>query len=925
MSLREYRRKRDFEKTPEPGGKEVRSRSKLQFVIQKHAASHLHYDFRLEHDGVLKSWAVPKGPSLDPNVKCLAVRVEDHPLAYGKFEGTIPQGEYGGGTVIVWDRGTWQPEGDPEQGLLSGKLSFTLAGEKLQGEWSLVRMHGRETSGRENWLLFKRNDEAARPKADYNVLAEEPQSVLSGRTIEETTEVADRKRTASVKATRRGKPNSTGVKRKTKTTHAGKKTPRQKTAKRNASMIDESDLPGESVTILPRTFSPQLATLVREIPQGDNWLHELKFDGYRILAWITDEGVRLISRNGKDWTARFSSVAHALADLSLEGSILDGEVVALDERGLSSFQRLQNWLAKGSEAALAYYIFDAPYLRHHNLRRTPLSERKSALKESLENAGVTDRGIVRYSDFISGHGDIVLQQACRAGSEGIISKLATAPYDTGRTQTWVKTKCHRRQEFVIGGFTRPTGNRRGFGALLVGYFDEGKLIYSGRVGTGFTEASLNQLSERLRKLARPNSPFAQIPRGVSTTGVTWVDPKLVGEVEFTEWTEDGMLRHPSFQGLREDKPAQAVTRETPRRSTAKPTARSAAKRTSTPATGSKPTAKRAAVSDNTVAGVTISHPDRVVYPDIGLTKLDLAKYCADVSDWLLPHVAERPLSLVRCPQGASKACFYQKHGGDMMPPAVGSVTIKEKSGTDDYVMIDDLAGLISLVQMGVMEFHPWGSKSDDVERPDRLIFDLDPDPALGWDAVVEGTFAIREILEHCGLTSFARTSGGKGLHIVAPLGRRNDWEQVGDFAGAVARSLAERWPDRYTDNMRKVGRKGRIFVDYLRNRRGATAVASYSPRARPTAAVATPIGWNEVTSKLRPDQFTILNVRERLQKLKHDPWENFFSLRQSLTAHAIKEISGAISSTKHSVPARRRKATSSKRISRKTRASESKS
>ncbi len=897
MSLKEYKRKRNFAKTPEPKGGHRGTPAGLQFVIQKHAASRLHYDFRLEHDGVLKSWAIPKGPSLDPSVKSLAVQVEDHPLEYATFEGIIPQGEYGGGTVMVWDRGTWEPEEDPEKGFKEGKLKFRLNGEKLHGSWALVQMHGRAGDDGKNWLLIKHRDKAAKPKAKHSILEREPRSVLSDRDLDEIASDADavwssnRKHDSNARSKdgkKKAKQKSTTKARLSKASHNGRA---PITAK------EVAKIEGAQKKSFPRDLKPQLATLTSRVPTGDDWLHELKFDGYRILARIQNGKVELVTRRGNDWTDRFRPVAEALDSLKLRNAVLDGEVVSLDAHGISNFQQLQNLMKRGDKKDLVYYVFDLPYLDGYDLTEAPLIHRKEVLARLILSVNPGNDGTIRYSDHIQGEGQRVLQQACRSAMEGIVAKRADSAYHQFRSSDWLKIKCLKQQEFVIGGYTKPEGARVGFGALLVGYYDKDDLIYAGKVGTGFTHETLRQLTSELKKQPTEKSPFKNPPRGYKRRGVTWVKPKLVGEVQFSEWTSDGRLRQPSFQGLREDKSAEEVVREkesSPNRSAANGQSPTPDTRHSTPKRRGKSSrssissdskrSSRGANSEATIAGVRITHPERVLYPEQGITKRDLADYYEQIADWILPYVVKRPLTLVRCPEGRAAECFFQKHLTGTMPDAFHGIKIKEKQKTEEYVAIDDVAGLISLVQMGVLEIHPWPAREDNVERPDQLVFDLDPGEGTDWGDVVHGARDLRDRLESAGLTTFLRTSGGKGLHIVVPIDRRTSWDDFKQFAKSVANAMTRDDPDLYITTMSKSKRRGKIFIDYLRNQRGATAIASYSTRRRPGAPVATPIAWDELSDKTRSDMYTIENVPQRLAHLKKDPWVDFFTVRQSITA-----------------------------------------
>jgi bifunctional non-homologous end joining protein LigD len=866
VSLADYRRKRDFGRTPEPAGKagtggKRDKKGTGQFVIQKHDATQLHYDFRLELDGVLKSWAIPKGPSLDPKERRLAVEVEDHPLDYGAFEGVIPEGEYGGGTVLLWDRGRWQPEGDPRQGLRKGHLKFRLEGEKLHGGWALVRMRRREDEKKDNWLLIKEADEEARPLRRGDVLKQRPESVDSGRSLGE---IADT-------AAERGEVWSAGgaAAKPGKLARAGKKTPPKKRAAKRTRAASSNRL--------PPFVAPQLATLAAEVPKGDDWLFELKLDGYRIEAAVAGGHAKLLTRNAKDWTAKFPVVAAAVAKLPVASALLDGEVVALAADGRSSFQALQNALrpeAGAERTALVYFVFDLLHLDGDDLTGRPLAERKDLLHRLLgRGTGAT----ARYNDHIAEEGAAFYRQACRLGVEGVVAKRASAPYRPGRGTDWLKVKCIQRQELVIGGFTAPKGTRSDLGALLLGVYDGDELRFAGKVGTGFDAASLRDLRRRLQPLARKRPPFAAPPRGADARGVQWVEPKLVAEVAFTEWTADGHLRHPSFQGLREDKPARQVRRERP----APPPKAKKSKKSATP---------RKEEATDTVAGIHLTHPDRVLYPEQGVTKLDLARYYEAAADWILPHLAGRPLSLVRCPQGSGKACFYQKHLREGAPDAVRAVTIAEEDGgKEPYPYVNDLAGIVALVQIGVLELHGWGAKIANLEHPDRLVFDLDPDPSVGWERVAEAALLLRERLAELRLESFVQTTGGKGLHVFVPLSPRRSWDEVKAFARALAESVVAAAPDRYLSKASKAARKGKIFIDWLRNGRGATAIVPYSTRARAGATVATPLDWKEL-DRTQPLDLSVKTVPARLAALRADPWEGFWKLRQSLRADVLRKL-----------------------------------
>ncbi len=878
MPLTTYRKKRHFDQTVEPAGqRRGQKRSGWRFVVQKHDASHLHYDFRLEHAGVLKSWAVPRGPCLDPTQKRLAVQVEDHPIEYGEFEGTIPAGQYGGGTVLLWDRGTWHIDQDVEDAFQTGKLKFQLDGEKLKGSWSLVRMRPRPGEKRENWLLLKERDAEARPLSELDILDDQPASVLSGRTVGEIA--------GNLPASAR--------------------TPtREKVKKKNRSRADKPTRARRSS--FPTSIEPQLATVVEKLPVGDQWMHEIKFDGYRLLTHWSDGEVVLRTRNQNDWTDRFPEIAQAISKLRVHQAVLDGEVVALLPNGASSFQALQTALSEKKTSPLVYYAFDLLYLDGADLRSLALEERKRLLAELVR--AQADRRI-QYSDHLQGDIPKLITTACRQGLEGIISKQRQAAYSSGRGQTWLKIKCVQNDEFVIGGFTDSTASRRALGALLVGYFDsDGNLIYAGKVGSGFSANSETDVRERLKSREQPKKSFDTAVTDEHKRNTHWVRPELVAQVRYGQWTDGGHLRHPVFQGLREDKPAQQVVRpqmgKTPKklacsvatlakcvgvpridpRSGERGYPKTNVRRVRTRQISLSPAQQRS------LQQIKLTHPERVVFPDVGLTKQDLVAYYAEVAPWMLPHVIDRPLSILRCPEGQGGTSFFQKHFGPGMPPALKTIMIQEKEEPEPYVTIHDLAGLLSLVQVGALEIHPWGSNNDDIEKPDRMIFDLDPDSSVPWTKVIEAAHEVRDRLKKLGLESFAKMTGGKGLHVVVPLQRRHSWSEVKKFSKAIAAQLAADSPSQYTANMSKAARHGRIYVDYLRNGRGATAVAPYSTRNRPGAPVAAPVTWKEVSTASDPSGFTVENISERLASLRIDPWEELRKIRQSLTAAACHSL-----------------------------------
>jgi bifunctional non-homologous end joining protein LigD len=842
MGLREYRRKRDFKKTPEPAG-QVSAPSRDQersYLIQKHAASRLHYDFRLELEGVLKSWAVPKGPSLDPADKRLAMHVEDHPLEYGEFEGIIPKGQYGGGTVMLWDRGTWEPVGDPHKSYRAGSLKFTLKGEKLRGGWALVKIGARRKDGDDrSWLLIKERDQQARPGQAESIVASEPKSVATGRTIEQIAAAGDRVWRSNRDGGDRSSP-------------------------------DPAEVPGARRAALPKFVQPQLATLVERPPDGDGWLHELKHDGYRILARVEHRRAQLFSRNARDWTEKFPTVAEALGRLPVEEAILDGEVTLLLPDGTSSFQALQNFGSGAARGQLAYMVFDLLYLDGRDLTGARLEDRKAALARLLASAN-DQAAALRYSDHVVGAGADFFAHACKLGLEGIVSKKRDAPYRGTRGPEWLKIKCLKQQEIVIGGYTEPEGSRIGIGALLGGVFESGRLVYVGKIGTGFDNRMLRDLQQRLSRLEQKTSPFASRPAGAARAH--WVKPELVAQVSFSEWTSDGKLRHPAFQGLREDKPADSVVRERPA------TTEDEMKRTARAPRSSR-SAKTTA--EAVVAGVRLTHADRVLYPSHGTTKLDLARFYESIAKWILPHLEDRPTTLVRCPEGAHKPCFYQKHVGYWAPESLRQVKIQEKRKVGEYLVVDSLASLIGLVQIGILEIHTWNSVVKRLEQPDRVVFDLDPGPGVEWAQVIECARVIREALHTLELESFVKTTGGKGLHVVAPLVPGPSWDEASAFAGAVADTVARANPRRYITSMAKAERRGKIFIDYLRNIRGATSVAAYSTRATPQATMSVPLTWDELSTKITSDHFTIANVPQRMAGLTADPWAAYWRTRQSL-------------------------------------------
>lgn len=818
--LSEYNRKRDFEITAEPTGSAPsgkRKASALSFVIQKHDARNLHYDFRLELGGVLKSWAVPKGPSLDPSQKRLAVHVEDHPLSYGSFEGSIPAGQYGAGDVIVWDRGVWQPHDDPQKAYAAGKLKFTLVGEKLAGDWALVRTRLRGSGDKEQWLLIKEKDPQARSAADYDIVQAQPKSVLSDASV--------------------GHP---------KPKPATKKTARKK------------------ALALPETFTPQLATLVDRAPEGD-WLYEIKFDGYRMLARIRDGEVRLFTRNGHDWTDRLPRQVKALQALKLKDSWLDGEVVSLDSEGLPDFHALQNAFDIGRSLDIVYYLFDAPFLQGRDLRDDPVEDRRAALKAAL--AGGKSK-LLRFSEAFAANQRDIFESACDLALEGVIGKRAGSPYVTRRSADWIKLKCRLRQEFVIVGYTRPQGSRTGFGALLLAVNADAGLVYAGRVGTGFDQAALKRIYDQLTPLERTRSPLDKPLTSTQARGVHWVEPKLVGEVQFAEWTREGVVRQAAFVALRTDKPVAQIVHEQPRTE----------KSLKTPVKQKA----RAPGAAGSVAGVKITHPDRVIDAHSGTQKLQLAQFYESISESILPFLRNRPVSLLRAPEGVEGEQFFQKHSERLAIPNIKQLDPALDPGHARLMEIDSPAALVGAVQMGTVELHTWGATADKIETPDLFVLDLDPDPALPWKTMLEAAQLTLSVLDELGLQAFVKTSGGKGLHLVVPLARRDDWDSVKAFAKAIAQFMTQQLPERFTATSGPKNRIGKIFIDYLRNARGASTVAAYSVRARPGLPVSVPISREELKALKGAQQWTVANLHERLEGLKADPWAGY-SNRQKIS------------------------------------------
>lgn len=798
--LTEYNKKRDFKKTNEPAGGKLKSAGGM-FVVQKHAATRLHYDFRLEHDGVLLSWAVPQGPSYDPKVKRLAMRTENHPLEYGSFEGVIPKGEYGAGAVIIWDTGKVKWVADPNETLKKGELKFILNGERLKGEFHLVKIKAREGERGDPWLLFKsKNDSFA---GGEDPVARSLTSVVSGRTIEDV-----RANGASRVWTRKGEQKPRAP-----------KPPKWE------------------------FVEPMLATRVERAPDGDQWLHEIKYDGYRLLASVSGESVRLYTRNGLDWTGKFQTIADALAGMGLKDVLLDGEVAVAQANGRTDFSSLQKSLENGVAKGVSYFVFDLLGEGAKDLRKLPLIERRERLEKVLAKA----KKPILLGPIIEGDGPDVLEAFAKQGFEGVVSKKADSPYRSGRGMAWLKTKTVNEQEFVVIGY-QPSARGRAFASLMLADQDDGEWVYRGNVGTGFNEKTLASLHAQLSKLERAK-PVLKVPREAAR-GAKWVEPKLVAQVKFAEFTSEGAVRHGVFLGLRGDKSAKEVKSEM-----------------AAPAMKTK---------------VRLTNPGRVLFPDAGVTKAELAAYLDLASARMGPYVYGRPVSLVRAPDGVGTQTFFQKHAMKGMPGEIKTIPIKESDGSsEEYLTLPNAEALVACAQISALEVHLWGSQNDNLDRPDRLVFDLDPDEDLDFQVVKQAAFDIQALLDNAGLASFAMITGGKGVHVVLNLKRRHDWDEVKGFANDFAEQIAALDPKRFVANMAKAKRKGRIFVDYLRNGRGATAIAPYSPRARGTAPIAVPVSWKELKTIPAASTFKLRDMAARFKE--PDPWKDYAKHAVSIT------------------------------------------
>ncbi|MDB6060309.1 MAG: ATP-dependent ligase [Verrucomicrobiaceae bacterium] len=899
-SLDRYVQKRNFNATPEPKGRHAKkAKGALGFVIQKHAASHLHYDFRLELDGTLKSWAIPKGPSLDPKDKRLAVHVEDHPLDYADFEGTIPSGNYGAGTVIVWDRGEWIPVGDPSAGYDSGKLKFELRGTKLQGSWTLVKTHSRDGANKNGWLLIKERDDAARSIAELNIVEVMPDSVIGGesgkvwrssRATKRSAAVKPQAKSPALKSVDAENPSSSTLKKSSKKSRSTK-----------ANYVARLDsMPKSAIAApLPLTLAPQLAMLVDSVPRGGEWSYELKLDGYRLLARIDNGEVHLFTRNGNDWTNKLKHIAKALRAADIQSGWLDGEILMFDEKNQPSFQALQNAFENASTEAIQYFVFDVPYLNGIDLRASRLDERREILKNALNDISAP----IVFSETLEMPAADLFKHACALQLEGLIGKRKSSPYQSARSRDWIKLKCLQRQEFVIGGYTdskRPTADS--FGALLLGVHESnGALRYVGRVGTGFSDSSLQNIFKKMKPLLRDEMPFDIFEGDKPTRAMHWIAPKLVAEVAFSAWTTGGLIRHSSFQGLRADKLAESVTAE-------KAVASSLAK-TSLELSPSKNKTKKkqekeiaeqdvfvkrtssarkdSATSLAAKSSTSITHGDRAIDPKSGTTKQELVDFYLQIAPHLLPHLQDRPVSLVRAPAGIDGQLFFQKHleGGRFAPAQkikIEEIDVKFFPEHPPLITVNSESALAACLQMNTLEFHTWNTIVNDGEHPDRMIFDLDPGEGVSWKQIQDAAQLLKAMLDQLTLTSFLKTSGGKGLHVVVPLKPVLGWDVVKEFSAEIVRHLAKTLPMLFVAKSGPRNRVGRIFIDYLRNGRGATTATAFSVRARPGLGVSMPIAWDELTDVRGGDHWNIGNAVERAKKSHKKMWSGYAKAAQSL-------------------------------------------
>jgi bifunctional non-homologous end joining protein LigD len=829
--LKKYKAKRNFALTPEPAEGGTESTHARQFVVQKHWATRLHYDVRLELDGAMKSWAVPKGPSYDRQVKRMAVHVEDHPISYNSFEGTIPPKQYGAGKVVIWDKGTWTPIGDPHKGYRDGDLKFELHGYKLRGKWVLVRIKSKEEK-QNAWLLIKERDAYERPSAEFSVVDEFPDSVadLPMPMPEPAAEAA-------------AAPAATSA------------PPKKKRAGARGSM------PAGAVEAeMPQKLSPLLATLVdAPPPRPSEWLYEIKFDGYRMLARIdASHGVSLITRNGHDWSSRLPHLVKALARMKLKPGWLDGEIVVLAESGRTDFQALQNAFESARTQGIELFLFDVPYYDGHDLRRVPLVERREFLRGLLAKAPAG----IRLSEAFDAPPKDIIASACKLGLEGIIGKRKESGYSTRRSTDWIKLKCSQRQEFVIGGYTDPKGSRIGIGSLLLGvHDDQGELVYAGKVGTGFNDRSLADMHQRLQKIGIDQRPFKN--KTEDERNAHWVEPTLVAEVTYSEWTAGGHIRHGVFQALRTDKPARAIVRE-------KPVHLAEAE-----------TGQQQPIAHTLPAKLKVTNPERVIDPKSGVTKIELVRFYGLVAPLMMEHLKGRPVSIVRAPTGITGELFFQKHLDKGSMPGIRQLDPAIWPGHEQMLEVATPEGLLSAAQMNVIEFHTWNAVKTATGKPDRMTFDLDPGEGVAWPAVQQGAEVVRVFLNELGLVSFCKTSGGKGLHVVVPLRKHHDWDTVKDFSEAIVRHLARTLPKMFVAKSGPRNRVGKIFIDYLRNGFGATTVCAWSARSRPGLGVSVPVAWAEVQHLASGAQWTVRSIHTRLDK-GNEPWKDYAKSAQGI-------------------------------------------
>ncbi len=879
--LARYRSMRDFNVTAEPAGKAKSAKvPALPFCVQKHAASHLHYDFRLGWNGVLKSWACAKGPSYNVKDRRLAVQVEDHPIEYGGFEGIIPAGQYGGGTVMLWDQGTWEPQPeypDVEAGLRDGHLKFLMHGTKMHGKWALIRMTPRPKETKPNWLLIKEHDEFERLPDAPAVTDAEPNSVVTGRSLEHIASAEDHVWNSN--RPEKSEPTSKARVHHLRSSSIGPEV--GETKSEPTAFPELTKLPRE---LQPTFLKPQLAVETKSPPDTSGWLHELKLDGYRIQARKDGKKIALLTRSGLDWTVRMPAIAEEIAKLPCEAVTLDGEVVVLAPDGTSNFADLQASFQEGAKNPLTYFCFDLLHLNGRNPRNLPLIERKQLLADLLQQAN-SDH--LQLSEHLESHGVEMFHRACEMHAEGIVSKRASGAYSGTRSSDWLKSKCLHEQEFVIGGYTLPGKGKAGgpgIGALLLGYYDETKtLIYAGRTGTGFTQKFAATLRKKLEAIETPKTAFRTIA-SEARRGALWVQPTMGAQVRFATWTADDQVRQAAFLGLREDKPAAEVRRETAAPTPKSEDSKIINKKTSVPLSSRS---HRDEWEPLDHPPIRLTHPDKILDPTSKLTKQQLADFYWAVSEAMLPHLAGRALSLVRVPEGIDHEHFYQKHVTHMLPPGFDSVPVPDKKTgkVEQDIALHTREAIASLAQISVLEVHPWGSLASDLEKPDRLVIDLDPDESLPWTTLAEAALDVKKRLKSLGLESFLKTTGGKGLHVVIPIEPELEWPAVKDFCHSFVLAMEKANPALYLTRMTKAARTGKIYLDYLRNERGATAVAPWSPRARPNAGVAVPLNWNELKLPERP-VFTIANFADWRARLKKDPWAKLFVMKQSITASA---------------------------------------